>query len=204
MEQYCIIPAAGRSSRMGGWKPLLPWGSTTVCATVVDTVLSAGLKPLVVAGYRASELMAAFSDRPEIGIVVNDDWALGMLGSIRVGARRALALSLQDSGKEADGFFVAPADMPRLPPEAFIGIVSALDGRAGSTQGAIFAARGSRLGHPVWIPTAFLPEMTRLHPDSRLRDFLLGRPWTSVEIASDGIFIDIDTPEAYEAELLSE
>ncbi|GAB1455164.1 hypothetical protein MASR2M48_04710 [Spirochaetota bacterium] len=52
--------------------------------------------------------------------------------------------------------------------------------------------------------TAFLPEMTRLHPDSRLRDFLQGRPWTSVEIASDGIFIDIDTPEAYEAELLSE
>lgn len=187
---------------MGAWKPLLPWRDTSVCGAVVNTVLSVGLRPLIVAGYRASELLAVFLSTPELDVVVNDDWAQGMLGSICVGAQKVFSLSLERTGKEADGFFVAPADMPLLPAEAFVRIVAALADKKGAAPGAVFASRGSRLGHPVWIPAAFVPEMVGLDPDSRLREFLLDRPWTSVEIHADGIFADIDTPEAYKAALL--
>lgn len=193
MLRCCIIPAAGRSSRMGAWKPMLPWGSTTICGAVVETVIASGLHPVLVAGYRADELVAAFGDRPGLTIVRNPDWEQGMLGSIRVGVG---ALSRIAPGY--DGFLVAPADMPRLPVSGFARVIAEAerDARSGRAR-AVFAARGERLGHPVWIPAGFVAGLSERDPDSRLRDYLLERPWTGIEVDDDGIFADIDTPEAY-------
>ncbi|HPB66272.1 MAG TPA: NTP transferase domain-containing protein [Spirochaetales bacterium] len=188
---YCVIPAAGRSSRMGDWKPLLPWGRSTICGAVADAALAAGLRPVVVAGYRADELAAAFSGRPEVAVVVNRDWERGMLGSVRVGA--ALPLS------RGSGFFVAPADMPRLPARAFERALAELDRleQAGEATRTLFASRAGRLGHPVWIPASVAVGLGALDPGLRLRDHLLGLPWSAVEVDDDGIFEDLDTPEAY-------
>jgi len=195
---YCVIPAAGRSSRMGAWKPLLPWGAGTVCGAVVDAALSAGLRPVVVAGYRSGELAAAFSGRPEVVVVDNPDWERGMLGSVRAGFGRVVEVS-RAAGGDVEGFFVAPADMPRLPSAAFGRVAAELS--RGAVPRAVFAARGGRLGHPVWVPAAFMPGIAALDPGARLRDYLLERPWSSVEVEDDGIFDDIDTPEAYAASL---
>ncbi|OHD23540.1 MAG: hypothetical protein A2Y38_04405 [Spirochaetes bacterium GWB1_59_5] len=210
---YCVIPAAGLSSRMAAWKPLLPWGATTICGAVVDTVLLAGLRPVLVAGYRGEELAESFADRPELAVVLNDDWALGMLGSIRTGVDFILQNCLVDGEGDTAGFFVVPADMPRVPAKAFSLISAALAGSGGAmprggasragtpgddtAQGSVFPSRGGVLGHPVWIPAAFIPALRGLDPGSRLRDYLLGQPWTSVEVDDDGIFADLDTPEAY-------
>ncbi len=200
---WCIIPAAGLSSRMAAWKPLLPWGGTTICGAVVDTVLAAGLRPVIVAGYRGEELAESFSDRPELAVVLNDGWELGMLGSIRSGVDFLLQNCLADGEGDATGFFVVPADMPRVPVKAFALMKAALARSASDAAGAeqapaaLFAARSGRLGHPVWIPAAFIPALRELDPGSRLRDYLLGQPWTSVEVDDDGIFEDLDTPEAY-------
>jgi molybdenum cofactor cytidylyltransferase len=180
---------------MGAWKPMLPWGDTTMCGAVVDTVLSAGLHPVVVAGYRADELVAAFTGRPEVTVVVNQAWELGMLGSVGAGVE---ALSRMATGY--DGFFVAPADMPRLPAIAFALEIEEAERRAADGKArAVFAARAERLGHPVWIPAAFVPGLAGRDPDSRLRDYLLSLSWTSVQVDDDGIFADIDTPETYAA-----
>lgn len=176
---------------MGDWKPLLPWGGSTICGAVVDAALAAGLEPIIVAGYRSGDLAAAFAGRPEVAVVVNPDWERGMLGSVRVGADLALT--------RADGFFVAPADMPRLPASAFERILSELErlAEAGEPPRTLFAARSGRLGHPVWIPAGVARELSALDPAMRLRDHLLGRPWAAVEVDDDGIFVDLDTPEEY-------
>jgi molybdenum cofactor cytidylyltransferase len=179
---------------MGDWKPLLPWGRTTMCGAVVDTALSAGLKPIVVAGYRARELVSAFGSRPGVLVVVNEAWELGMTGSIRCGASRI---------GEAPGFLVAPADMPRIPEAAFTLVIErALEAVAAGTPLAVFAASGDKLGHPVWIPSSLLPGMASLDPGSRLREYLLTQAWTSVQVEDDGIFADFDTPDVYKAESL--
>lgn len=193
MLRCCIIPAAGRSSRMGAWKPMLTWGSTTICGAVVETVIAAGLHPVLVAGYRADELVAAFGDRPGLTVVRNPEWEQGMLGSIRVGVE---ALSRIAPGY--DGFLVAPADMPRLPVSGFARVIAEAErGAHSGLARAVFAARGERLGHPVWIPAGFVAGLSSRDPDSRLRDYLLERSWTGIEVDDDGIFADIDTPEAY-------
>lgn len=208
---YCLVPAAGRSARMKAWKPLLPWGETTVCGAVVDTVLAAGLRPLLVAGYRGAELASAFKGRPEVAVLVNPDWERGMLGSIRAGAEFLYRQERKrytggpdgpsregGSGGEgrSGGFFVVPADMPCVPVQAFKLILAALNPQGAPR--AVFASRDGRLGHPVWIPFAFVEGLAALEPDARLRDYLLTLSWTSVRVDDDGIFEDLDTPQDYE------
>ena len=52
----CVIPAAGRSERMGTWKPVLPFGGSTIIQTVVTAALRARARVILVTGYRAEDL----------------------------------------------------------------------------------------------------------------------------------------------------
>ena len=52
-----VLAAAGLSSRMGDFKPLLPFGDTTIAFHVTSMLRRLGADPvLVVTGYRAEEL----------------------------------------------------------------------------------------------------------------------------------------------------
>ncbi|TFG82971.1 MAG: nucleotidyltransferase family protein [Spirochaetales bacterium] len=197
----CVIPAAGRSSRMkgcpaGDFKPLLPWRGEPMCAAVARAALAAGCLPLLVTGYRGDELEAALSGLQGLVFVRNDAWEAGMLGSICTGAGAAGSFDPQGTG-----FLVAPADMPFIPVTAFAAILAAVRNRSAENAepAALFPTRNGRLGHPVWIPYAFLPGLMKLEADGRLRDSLLSREWAGVEVESDAIFVDVDTPAEYEA-----
>ena len=190
----CIIPAAGRSSRMGDFKPLLPWKETSLCGAVVDKVLQAGFKPVLVTGYQAEAMRAAFTARAGLLITHNPDWQAGMVGSIQTGLRAAL-----NRWPDLPGLLVAPADMPELPLEAFskLGERGLALGVAGAEPTALFAARNGKLGHPVWIPALFIPEILKLSPGGQLRTHLLTKVWAGVEVEDDAIFMDIDTRDDY-------
>jgi molybdenum cofactor cytidylyltransferase len=160
-----------------------------VCGAVADAALAAGCRPILVAGYRATELVTAFAGRPEIMVAVNADWERGMLGSVVLGASLA----------DGPGFLVAPADMPLLRPEFFRALIKEAGSRAeaGLPPAAIFAAHGGKLGHPVWIPSKFREPLLRLPADARIRDFLLTQAWISVEAGSADVLLDLDEPGEY-------
>ena len=64
-EVAAIILAAGRSSRMGAFKPLLPFGPKTVIETCIDNMRSGGVERVVVVaseGPRSAELKAHLKD----------------------------------------------------------------------------------------------------------------------------------------------
>ena len=66
MTKFAILLAAGRSERMGAFKPLLPFGETTVIHSCIDNLREAGVEDIVfVLGHRAEELQA---DRCAISI----------------------------------------------------------------------------------------------------------------------------------------
>lgn len=153
--------------------------------TVVTNVIASGLEAIVVAGFRGGELHALLDGRPGIRVVDNPDWEAGMLGSILRGARMV----------RGEGFFVLPADMPRVGASVF----GALLGASGA--GTLFAAFEGRLGHPVRIPTSYLPDMEKLGPGARLRDFLLARGHRLVETGDSSVLSDLDTPDEYRAAL---
>ncbi|HUX36812.1 MAG TPA: NTP transferase domain-containing protein [Rectinemataceae bacterium] len=197
----CVIPAAGASSRMGDWKPLLSWASSTILETVLSSVLEAGLEAILVAGFRGEELHALFDGRPSIRVVDNPAWREGMLGSVLAGARAT----------EGEAFFVTPADMPKVGSGLYRRLIAVFEegqgrssGREGLSAGGpptLFAACAAKAGHPVLIPRALIAGMSRLDRGDKLRDFLMRGRWELVETGDPAVLADIDTRADYEAAL---
>jgi molybdenum cofactor cytidylyltransferase len=194
MEIDCVIPAAGASSRMGAWKPLLPFASSTIAETTVGLACGAligrgpdraSIRAILVTGYRGEELAARFAGKVGVLVVENRGWEGGQLGSIQ----KALPLV------KGDFFFCLNADMPRLDPASF--------GRLWEARApglAVFASHEGVAGHPVLIPTAWTAVILKLPPSGRMRAFLEARPHSLVE-CGPGALADLDTREDYEGAL---
>ncbi len=181
----------------GDFKPLLPWKGKPLARALIDTCLDAGLKAIVVTGWRGGELARALGTAPGLSYAANPEWQEGLAGSLLAGARAA-----SEPSAGARGFFVAHADMPLIPRRAFELIIEQ-EGRRkenGAEPITLFPASEGRTGHPVWIPFSALPGLKALGRGAKVRDFLLQGPWAPVELGpgQDGIFFDIDSAEEYE------
>ena len=98
-----ILLAAGRSRRMGAFKPLLPFGARTVVATCVDNLLAAGVgEVVVVLGHRAGEVRAHLSSHTQVRFAVNDEAGSEMGVSI---ARGVEALSEGGDARPGGGWW---------------------------------------------------------------------------------------------------
>jgi molybdenum cofactor cytidylyltransferase len=195
----CVMPVAGASARMGALKPLLPFGGCTLVETAVGSALGAGCRVLLVVGYRGEEVAARFEAGPwpakaaggRLVIVGNERWAEGALGSIQAALQRV----------EGEAFFVAHADMPFVEGGDYRALAEARESLAPAARGiALFASSRALRGHPVLLPSAWIPEILELSPGGALRDFLSGRPRFLVERGQGALF-DVDTPEDYERAL---
>jgi len=129
----CIIPAAGNSTRMGRWKPVLPFEGGTIIQTVVATALRACARVVLVAGYRGAELAALFSREPRVLTVINERWSDGMFSSLRRGVEAA----------RTDRFFVTLGDMPWITTAVYEALLRCTDAEV------IFPLHDGRRGHPV-------------------------------------------------------
>ncbi len=197
--QDCIMPAAGASSRMRSpgseedFKPLLRFGETTIAETAATAALGAGCRLILVVGHRGDEVAAHFGaaryrDPLEAGrllVVRNPRWSEGLLTSIQA--------ALPSVAGEA--FFISHADMPFVSPDDYRALAKARLELADPLT-AIFATYEGARGHPVLLPSAWIPGILPLDPRGRLKDFLASRPSIAVE-TGPGALRDIDTPEDY-------
>ena len=82
-----LVLAAGYSSRMGDFKPLLPLGRSTVAQEVVERFHRAGIEDVrVIAGHRADEL-GTVVDRLGVRKIFNADYDRGMFTSVQAGVK---------------------------------------------------------------------------------------------------------------------
>ena len=187
-----LILAAGRSRRMGAFKPLLPLRGRTVIECTVESALQGGAeRAVVVTGNRAGDVEAvlsrSFPDR--VRTVRNEEWArTDMLRSVQLGAA---ALG------DCDAFFLLPGDMPFVDPATFAAL---LEEQKKAPAPVLFPVRNGRRGHPPLIDAALIPAILNYHGADGLRGL-----WKQYEAdirtipAEDaGIFTDLDTPEDYE------
>ena len=185
----CVIPAAGLSSRMGSHKLLEEFGNRALVYWPVHHALSACHRVIVVLGHDADSVRAVLPHDDQLTVVTNTDYERGMLTSIARGAAEV----------RSDRFFVAPADMPFLPPELFRAVA---DAPGGAT--AWFPDYHGRSGHPVLISSSVVPALTRAVACRKprggtlesLRRFLRGYTTVTVPVDDDGSIIDIDTMDA--------
>lgn len=120
-----IILAAGLSSRMQGFKPLMKIGRKTMIELVVDQMIQAGLNQIIlVLGYRGEEIQQVLTSceqrSSKLSFVYNDNYqTTQMLDSIKLG--------LEAMGS-CDWFFVTPGDMPAISITTYLKLIEYADG----------------------------------------------------------------------------
>ena len=184
----CVLLAAGTSSRMEPWKMTLPFGAGTVIEACVQAALEACGRVILVAGFRAGELLELFRRRDRILPVVNERYADGMFSSIRCGAAQV----------RSDRFYLSLGDMPRVTP----GVYRALAAQP-AVEAVIPKYRGKK-GHPLLLSAAVARAVLGRQPmpgaqEPTLRDVLAELPTLTVPVDDAGILHDIDTVEDYRA-----
>ena len=135
-----LILAAGYSSRMGDFKPLLPLGRSTVLQEVVERFRRAGIEDVrVIAGHRADETGPVI-ERLGARKIFNADYDRGMFSSVLAGVK--------SFGPEIEAFFVLPVDIPLVKPAT----IAALAATYRSSGARIVYPRFEGLrGHPPII-----------------------------------------------------
>jgi CTP:molybdopterin cytidylyltransferase MocA len=176
-----ILLAAGRSRRMGAFKPLLPFGERTVVEACVGNLLDGGVEEVVVVlGARAEEIRARLAKLP-VRFAVNAEAESEMGVSI--------ARGVEQISERAKALLIALADQPAVSP-ATIGFLIAEAKRTGKRL--VIPEYEGRGGHPVWIDLSFRQELTNLDPQRGLRALfdahrkeVLRVPVTSPYVARD-------------------
>ncbi len=191
-----IVLAAGESRRMGalGPKQLLPWrDGRTMLQAVIDNLAATALplhEVIVVLGSSAGEIVPTLSKAQwpalPLRVVVNENWAAGMLGSVQ----RGLAMAAP-----AAGYLILLGDQPALAPFTIHTVAAAF--LTDPTRPTLPIIAGIE-GHPLILPPALRDNViaARVDTPGGLRA-LLDNNILRVEVADPDASWDINTLEEY-------
>ena len=183
-----IVLAAGFSSRMGAFKPLLPFGERTLVDHVVTNLRAAGVERIhVVTGFQADALAPELT-RLGVTRAHNPDFAAGMFSSVQAGVASLPA--------DVDAFLLAPVDVPLLRPSTIARVLRAAATRDSAIVYPTF--RGER-GHPPLVRRALFAEILNSDGDGGLRALLARHEGEASEVAvfDWGCLVDMDRRDDY-------
>ncbi|MBA2526085.1 MAG: nucleotidyltransferase family protein [Pyrinomonadaceae bacterium] len=188
-EVSAILLAAGKSERMGAFKPLLPFGKTTVIRKCIQNLRQAGVEEIVVVlGHRAEELQPTLSDL-RLGFAINLDSTSEMGASIACGLKELLP--------KTKAALIALTDQPAVPPNVIRAIVTewTLGERLVIPE---FQGHG---GHPVLVDLRFREDLLNLDSSGGLGAFLKAHQEQVRRLPVNSPFIarDMDTWDDYRA-----
>ncbi|OED43268.1 molybdenum cofactor cytidylyltransferase [Endozoicomonas sp. (ex Bugula neritina AB1)] len=183
----CLITAAGLSSRMGSWKMMLPFGRND--ETILDCSIANALRfcqrVILVTGHRGDEIQQRYQHHSRITQVHNHQYSLGLFTSIQAGVSRC----------DTDYLFITHGDMPLVVSEIYS---SLWEQRGSDTLFPIDHVSSQQAGHPVLLHRSRFEDILEASPSTRMKSLLLKRAHRYIEVSSDAIHQDIDTPDRYQ------
>ncbi|MBQ2919995.1 MAG: NTP transferase domain-containing protein [Oscillospiraceae bacterium] len=185
MQIGALIVAAGMSSRMGQFKPMLNIGSISVAQRVIATLSQSGVSKIVmVTGYNATILERHLSGN---GIIFlrNDHYeTTQMFDSVKIGLRYLL--------DKCDKVLFTPVDVPLFTSRT---VKTILD------SGAPLACPmcEGRQGHPILIDNGLIPEILNDCGEMGLKGAMdrCSVPLRRIDVDDPGTIHDADTPEDF-------
>lgn len=184
-----IVLAAGRSSRMGAHKLLLPLGGRPLVSYAVGAALGSAASPVVVVlGHDAERVRPVLPPGP-YRAVVNERYAEGMATSLRAGIAAVT--------EPVSGAAIVLADQPLLTTGVLDRILLAA---SANPRKIIAATYGGVRGHPVVFPAQLFGELSAVHGDAGGRSVLARHPdlIRTIAIEPPDIGLDVDVPSVYE------
>ncbi len=195
---FCIILAAGESSRFGRLKQIEPVGGTCLVGVVAGNALRcAGLeKVILVLGAGSDEVRNALGEiagDDKLEIVVNRDYRKGMSTSLRAGLGKARA-----EGCDAALFLLG--DMPMIDADVLDTVIA----RYRSSDCKIcYAMTDGHAGHPIIARKDLFDEFMNVEGDVGGREVVRrNAEWAAaVEIGPNGVEYQLDINEADDMEI---
>ncbi len=175
-----LVPAAGRSSRLGRAKATLPFRGRTIAGTVAELLREGGCAGLRFVVAPGEERLARLCSRLDGEVIYNRRPERGMLSSIVAGL---------DGLDRTSRLVVHPVDFPAVAPETVATLLAALDDAESGVAVPLF--RGRR-GHPIALRGAALAEVERLDPEVGLRQIFDRIEPREVAVDDEGCRLDVD------------
>ncbi len=191
---FGLIPAAGKSTRMGRPKLMLPLAGRTILERVIAAVREAGVdETLVVIGPHVADLQPV-AEAVGARVLVLVEETPDMRATVNQGL---LWLEQHLSPTADDNWLLLPADHPTVNPDVIRDLIAAR--RQNPAASLIVPTFEGRRGHPTlfgWKHVAVLREF----PEGQgLNVYLREHAGDTLEIpvTSAEVLCDLDTPEDY-------
>ena len=187
-----VVLGAGRSSRFGTPKQLLPFGDTTMLGQVVRNANASSLDRVVMVLGRASGELRGSVDFGRAVVVDNIAYGTGCASSLLAG--------MDAAGEDCEALVLLLGDQPGVRAEFVDAVLS--EWRS-SRPWASVTSYGGELGHPFVFAREAFEQLRGLHGDKAVWKLIEAYPQRvhRVEIESP-LPPDVDTPEDYELALV--
>ena len=191
MSVVGVVLGAGRSSRFGSPKQLLPFGDTTLLGQVVRNANASSLDRTVVVLGRASGELREAIDFGRARVVENTAYGTGCASSLLAG--------LDAAGDDCEALFLLLGDQPGVVPEFIDRALS--DWRDERPWAAVCSYMG-KPGHPFAFSREAFEDLRGLHGDKAVWKLIEAYPERVREIEIDAALPpDVDAPEDYDRAL---
>jgi len=184
-----VLLAAGRSTRMGADNKLLALvdGKPMVRHAAEAAVASSARPVLVVTGHQGAQVRASLAGL-DVDFLDNARFADGLSTSLVCGIAAVPV--------DCAGALVLLGDMPLIAAAHLERLIDAF--RASGEQAIVVPTHAGRRGNPVLWPRAHFAAILELQGDAGARRLLAAhaRDVREVDLGTDAIFADVDTPEA--------
>lgn len=188
---FGLVPAAGKSVRMGQPKLLLPWRGNSIIYHVVSALREGGVEAVLVVVRPGDAALRTAAEEVDAKVLELSQETPDMKATLLAGLAE---IGLRWNPAAADGFLLVPADHPTLDPS----LVAAMLRESADASILVPTFAGKR-GHPTWVAWKHVPAIQASPPNEGLNAYLRRHaeevcemPWNS-----DQILRDLDTPEDY-------
>jgi CTP:molybdopterin cytidylyltransferase MocA len=187
-----IVLAAGRSSRMGRAKAMLPLeAGDSFLTRIVRTFLEAGVDDvIVVVGHDAEAIVSHFAESGlPARFVANPEYDRGQLSSLVAG------LGLVDR-PGVTAVLVTLVDVPLVSAATVRGVIECY---RRTHAPVVRPTSGTRHGHPLLIDRSLFDALRAADPTAGAKPLVRAHasPAGDLEVVDEGAFTDIDTEADY-------
>ncbi len=190
VKSGAVIVAAGMSSRMKDFKPLLPLSGNTLIGKAIKTLQSAGISPIVVITGRSADLLKDYL--AEFDVICLDN-----LKYEHTDMFYSACIGLEYIQDKAECVFFLPADVPLFSRHSLNAMINQM---SFSDCDIILPQRCGRKGHPILIKSSAVSALLFYDGGNGLKGAIQeydGRKEV-LEIPDIGMTIDADRRSDYE------
>ncbi len=178
-----VILAAGYSSRMGAFKPLLKLGNNS-CLEHCISIFHQSFIPTVyvITGHNSSQI-AVEAEKLGAVCVFNPEYDKGMFSSVCAAFSHV---------SNVDGIFVLPVDIPLVHSATIKLLAESFDGTS-----VLYPTHSNRRGHPPLIPACYVPQILQYDGNNGLKGALQNLPGENIDVIDQAVCMDMDNGKDY-------